>query len=850
MANTPPVWLEKGSQKTFHPQALSPRGEALICIAIARPASRGDKAVDDEAATTKYRSAVGSGPAAEGRDESIDRSLWSSQLSIARNSTLQIRVKKVADSGLDINSPTGLVTARTGLGYGGCSGYTYLNIRVTIQLLENASFVVVFSEALSSEYVLVNETNNLIAFTQGGARGKEVWELLPRGQQVDYAWTDPQKEKKLLRFSFWEGNQQITRNCDIARVRIHRPLTLPKSKETIYFITDVCGSRRRVTATTIAPFARERLLGKDNNTWKSLPHDFFRRQRKQDVATTVPGSGCRFSYMVRTPKGFAKRSSSSCDSAAPCERSSWHTPWRGTASQRLYKAPRRLKAGWNARAKLPSSPLQGGPTGVLHTSHSEVLNGKVLRFQPSRLTAPENSEGAVDSNTGEARAALLEGCGEKDLALERLDTKTSGLLTAEPEGTNRTSTTQTSRKKSLSPGKHGALGASVVCAFRNEGGSSGVVRGSRERDDAVPHRMPTTLLNNVSSLSDVGFCLSVSIKGFGVSLVESTPQELAYVGCSRIRAAARRVHGTSMLDFRFSISSFQIDNGVDGAHHQTILRQMTHEERVAHQSAGGKLGGPDDEAFTLSKASEKIIQNVIMPLVIWDVSEMHDCTPGRHFLRLQLGGIWQQDATLLEYVDVELAPIAVHIEADTALVLTRFMFRLLRNRNFFLRSLQERNVQLIRQAASGAPESLGYQLLRACPEAKPIPLASFRPLYIRAICIRPMLILFTARSQRRQRRHFTSEHDELLALRHFEVLGDKIADITNFPLKFRLFLQQCLFATLERLIADLASSYSQQCIRQLHKLVASMDLIGNPLRLMTGVSSGLRSLIKQPFQEA
>ncbi|KAL8453320.1 hypothetical protein Emag_001930 [Eimeria magna] len=859
IANTPPVWLKGGGQKTFHPQALGPRGEALICIATAHPAIPHDMSVDGQAVTSKYPSPVDSGPAVEGMEENSDRNIWSSQLSIARNSTLQIRVRKLRDSELDVNSPTGLITARNGVDHAGKAGYAYLNIRVSIQLVEKASFVVVFSEAVSSDYVLVNMTNNLMAFTQSGIRGKETWELLQKGQQVDYAWSDPQKERKLLRFSFWEGNQQIIRSFDIARVRVHRPLTLPKSKETIYFITDVCGSRRRVTATTIAPSAKERLSGRANDTWRTLPHEFFRRHRKQHVGGTVLGTE-NLTYMVKAPKPFSKRSTSSCVSAEPCDHPSWCASGRGSAQQTRHKASRHLTAAaGNKWAGLPSPFLQGGLTENSHASHAEVLTGKVLRFQHSTLAPLNDHESALDMNCKEACTASLEGCGDKDLEPEGLGSNHSGRLTAQLGVTHRKSARRQTSKKSLSPGKHKALVSSVLSASPNSGKGSVVIRGSREKGDSVSHhRMATPHSNGqrprhqnssgASSLSDVGFCLSVSIKGFGVSLVESTPQELAYVGCSGISTALRRVHGTGMLDFRFSIDTLQIDNGVDGAHHQTIVRQTTHEERMAHQSADGKVGGSEDEAFTLSRASEKIIQNVIMPFVVWDASEVHDCKAESLFLRFQLGGRWQHDATLLEYVDVELAPLAVHIEADTTLVLMRFALRLLRNRNFFLRSLQDRNVQLVRQAASGAPESPGYQLLRAFPEAKPLPPASFRPLYVRAICIRPMLVLFTARSQRRQRKHFASEHDELLALRHFEVLGDKIADITDFPLKSRLFLQQCLFATLERLVADLVLTYSQQCFRQLHKLVASIDLIGNPLRLLTGVSSGLRSLVSQPFE--
>ncbi|KAL8430016.1 hypothetical protein Efla_001371 [Eimeria flavescens] len=383
--------------------------------------------------------------------------------------------------------------------------------------------------------------------------------------------------------------------------------------------------------------------------------------------------------------------------------------------------------------------------------------------------------------------------------------------------------------------------------------------GGRRQSKTLPcrqnsSRLSTELVQNEtptrsSSSSNVGYCLFMSMQGFGLSLVDSTPQELAFFGCSGIDSAVRRLHGTAVHDFRFSIRSFQIDNGVAGAQHQTILRQATNEERMAHHAAGGKLIGSEDEGFTLSGASEDVIRTVIQPLISWDDTGEKEGNVKSTFFRFQFGGEWQQDATLLEYVDVELAPIAIHVEADTTFVLLRFLLRVLRKRNIFLQSLQDRNVQLVRHAAAGLRDSLGYKQLRAFPEATAPPLASLRPLYIRALCIRPMLIILSARAQRRQKRRLTAEHDELILVRHFEFLGDKIADITSFPLKCRLFLQQCLFTTSEQLVANLASSYCQQCIRQLHKLVASIDVIGNPLRLITEVSSGLRFLTTQPFGE-
>lgn len=239
-------------------------------------------------------------------------------------------------------------------------------------------------------------------------------------------------------------------------------------------------------------------------------------------------------------------------------------------------------------------------------------------------------------------------------------------------------------------------------------------------------------------------------------------------------------------------------------------------------------------------ASEGMLCSVPKPVTAWDPLEDGEGEDQSPFFRFQLGGQWRDEATLLDYVDVELAPIAVHVEADTTSVLLRFLMQLVQNRTFFLLSLQEHNIQLVQDAAANNVNTSGYQQLRAFPQTTVPVAASLKPLYIHELAIRPMLIIFSTRSQRLQRGRATAGHGDLVAIRQFQVLGDRMTDITNFPMKSRLLAQQCVFTNAEQLVTDIGYSYIQQCIWQLHKLVASIDVIGNPLRLITGVSSSLR----------
>lgn len=863
----PPIRLASGSQCNFHPQAIGPRGEALICITTTDPAIIQAISVRSETQHGETSETVGTPADADGKGRPIERTIWSSNLSVARSATLQIRVKNPVESSRSSRIGKGMPSDRKIVGREGRSlAWTHQNIQIAIRSLEGASFVVVFSEPSASEYLLVNNTNHLIAFAQSGLRHKNAWELLERGQQVDYAWTDPQRERKHLRFSFWDCNQQVFKSCDIARVRVHRPVTLPNSKETIYFITDVFGGRRRVTATNTVPHLPGDSPRGGRKAWMGLQHDLFRIRRKGAAATLrrdirfggrglkpqsalctgilkplqlslmADGKGSPFQgYSEGPPAGAPRRGS------IPLMRTEKHLAQRIRAS----------RTGWAAGQVKASQPA--GLADELITSEG-AMPQKMLRFQQGAKLLSESGHwaGSAISSTDDPFAfiALDDDAWEAEFPdakairyPRRLDNKERGA----PE---RHRVTNFLRNRPGSCGPFGSTGARSPPA--NLAG-----RGNSRRSCGLGHRLPMTWssseinedfeCSNGGSFSAMGFYLCLSIRGVGISLVDSTPQELAFLGCSGIRVEARRLHGAATRDFRCSVSSLQIDNGVAGAQHQTILRRTTLEERLEHHGTDSRLMRSGD-GFKASGASEGVLRAVVKPFLSWDAVAEREVQDHGLFFRVQLGGEWLEEATLLEYVDCELAPIALHIEADTTFVLLRFVMQLLRNRNFFLRSLQDRSVQLVRQAANNDADSTGYQQLRAFPEATVPVLASLRPLYIHAIALQPMLIILSARSQRLQRRHVTAEQDDLMAVRHFEVLGDRMTDITNFPLKSRLVVQQSVFTTSEQLVADLGSSYFQQGIRQLHKLVASIDVIGNPLRLITGVSSSLRVLTTQLFK--
>ncbi|XP_026192590.1 uncharacterized protein LOC34619412 [Cyclospora cayetanensis] len=805
--NSPPLSLAAGSQCAFHPQTVVP-GEALIYIATVDPAI-----VDSLSKSTENRRGVTRKPGALCLDggrkgQSIQQSIWSSQVSISRRASFQIRLNTLI-------MPTRKSHARFGFRMGAttiCKDVRALfqahkNIQISIRSLDGASFVVLFSLPVKSEYLLLNNTDYLIAFAQGGLRHKRVWELLGRRKQMEYAWSDPQRERKYLRFSVLDCNQQVTKSYNIARIRVHRPLILPISKEKIYFATDVCGTSRRVIATMDAP-PRQRQTTSTTDSRRRAVRDFLVSHNlwQSNGSSRAKRNGREFSRAELSFHATTKRKKIEHMEATQLAGTSHLI---GLYPEGLIPQPRLLQ---RETKEAPRSSCWSGRFAPSREEPLRCMRADCLctpeQAEPEKVfylsKASDNQEGNYAAR--QSRMATLIGTRQKSFR-KHVKSRSRRSSTATAWNSFR-------RNKGLSPRLPGA-------------------QSPQESNQAVKFTGKRFLLG-------MGMHIRISIQGFGLSLVDSTPQELVFVGCSGIRAEVLRLRASQIQEFRFSIRAFQVDNGVAEAEHQTILRQITPEECLDHYGSG--KAGLFERGPLSAGSCEGVLRANAKPKQDWGAFE--GCKGGERFpfLRFQFGGSLRNGVAILEYVDAELAPIALHVEADTAYVLVRFFMRLLQNRSIFFRSLRHRNVQLVREAAANRPDTAGYERLRAFPEAT-IPLAAtLRPLYIHTLSIRPMLLILSARSQRLRKRDTGTVHNGLMTFRQFEFLGYPMTDITNFPLKSRLFVQQCVFTTAEQLVDDLCSSYVQQCIRQLHKLLASIDVIGNPLRLITGLSSSLRAV--------
>ncbi|PHJ21697.1 agap005082- related [Cystoisospora suis] len=185
--------------------------------------------------------------------------------------------------------------------------------------------------------------------------------------------------------------------------------------------------------------------------------------------------------------------------------------------------------------------------------------------------------------------------------------------------------------------------------------------------------------------SELQIYLTLHLEGCGFSLVDSLPQELAYIAISGVEAAARRtrqLHTETgepakgmVMDYKLSVRNFQVDNGVPGAWSSTILRLATAEERLRHWGADDKRGMTPGEGLVSSTKVNTVITSSLAPYIVWDAEEARNKRSEGLFFRVQFGGRWGEEATILKYFDCALAPLSIHVELDTAFELVRYLLR-------------------------------------------------------------------------------------------------------------------------------------------------------------------------------
>ncbi|XP_067143145.1 intermembrane lipid transfer protein Vps13 isoform X2 [Centruroides vittatus] len=95
----------------------------------------------------------------------------------------------------------------------------------------------------------------------------------------------------------------------------------------------------------------------------------------------------------------------------------------------------------------------------------------------------------------------------------------------------------------------------------------------------------------------------------------------------------------------------------------------------------------------------------------------------------------------------------------------------------------------------------------------------------------------------------TAIHSEFLNLL-LQSIGVTLTEVQDIIFRLDYFQRDCVFRTQRQLINEASRHYINQSLKQLYMLVLGLDVIGNPVGLLFGLSEGVGDFFYEPFQGA
>ncbi|XP_067829405.1 intermembrane lipid transfer protein VPS13C isoform X2 [Heptranchias perlo] len=100
----------------------------------------------------------------------------------------------------------------------------------------------------------------------------------------------------------------------------------------------------------------------------------------------------------------------------------------------------------------------------------------------------------------------------------------------------------------------------------------------------------------------------------------------------------------------------------------------------------------------------------------------------------------------------------------------------------------------------------------------------------------------------------SKEKQEVLPLQSLHVLlksiGATLTDVDDLIFKLAFFQIKCQFYKRDQLMWAVITHYSEQFLKQMYVLVLGLDVLGNPVGLIRGLSEGVEAFFYEPFQGA
>ncbi|CAM9365106.1 unnamed protein product [Discosporangium mesarthrocarpum] len=432
-----------------------------------------------------------------------------------------------------------------------------------------------------------------------------------------------------------------------------------------------------------------------------------------------------------------------------------------------------------------------------------------------------------------------------------------------------------------------ASGPRKAIGFGSVGSSSGFpgigdtgVGGSRTQD----------LEGDMATLADQGLSLEavVSLAGIGVSVLDSSPQELLYLTVGGITIQyARGGQGESL---RSSIRKLQVDNQLVVTPYPALLypiqEALPPPTPTSRSSAVNKGIAPFRRGLWNSAVGPGV-GTQLTPLVS-DLSVGADLhlelqTPCLELVVVrEFGYAW---VNFVRLASVRLAPLDINLDGALVEALIGLAAR--------TASALEVNPLLAAGGAAGlAPDAIGPLTPMEDGPALPMHLdipwprtvgamssswsqASAPPttasaligrglggkLYFEELVISPIrlhvsFVTSTTVGPRPDLQLLSMNSTDVAALEGgdggaplraiLRAMGATLSNIENAPLQLNALVLSHTFASPEELVVQLVAHYKGQALRQAYKIVGSSELLGNPVGLLQNIGAGVKDFLYEP----
>ncbi|KAH6603756.1 vacuolar sorting-associated 13 [Trichoderma cornu-damae] len=124
---------------------------------------------------------------------------------------------------------------------------------------------------------------------------------------------------------------------------------------------------------------------------------------------------------------------------------------------------------------------------------------------------------------------------------------------------------------------------------------------------------------------------------------------------------------------------------------------------------------------------------------------------------------------------------------------------------------------------------------------------SGQDIYFEVLNIQPMQVdLSFMRTERINAEDKTSTHNPLMFF--LNVMTMAIGNVNDAPVRFNALILDNVRVSTQVLIQNISNHYSQEVMYQIHKILGSADLLGNPVGLFNNISSGVNDIFYEPYQ--